>query len=124
MGMRQRSSPHLAWRIALSSRPLTGTLVKRLLAPLTLMAACALVATQASAQSPTPQTRKAAPAAKTVKAPPKAQKTITAAAPAHATAATVTVSAAASVILLADGIVANAATAQILPPAEGFVYER
>jgi hypothetical protein len=97
--------------------------VKRRLAPLTLIAACALVATHASAQSPAPQTRKAAPAAQTVKAAAKAPKTLTAAAPASVVAP-VTVTAAGSVILLADGIVANAATAQIAPPAEGFVYER
>ena len=100
--------------------------MKRRLAPLTLIAACALVAAQTSAQSPASPTRKAAPAAKTVKAPAKTSKTLTAAAPAHAAAAAapVTVTAAGSVILLADGIVANAATAQIAAPAEGFVYER
>lgn len=37
---------------------------------------------------------------------------------------TTVVQAAGSVIVLADGIVANAAVAQIQPPAEGFVYER
>jgi hypothetical protein len=40
------------------------------------------------------------------------------------TAVTSTVLAAGSVLLLADGIVANAALAQIQPPAIGFVYER
>jgi len=35
-----------------------------------------------------------------------------------------TVTAAGSVIVLADGIVANATLAQIQPPADGFVYER
>lgn len=34
------------------------------------------------------------------------------------------VTAAGSVIVLADGIVANARIAQVLPPAPGFVYER
>ncbi len=35
-----------------------------------------------------------------------------------------TITAAGSVIVLADGIVANASMAQIPPPAPGFVYER
>jgi hypothetical protein len=97
--------------------------LKRRLAPLTLIAASALFATQASAQSPAPQTRKAAPAPKAVSATAKAPKTLTAAAASNA-AAPVTITAAGSVIVLADGIVANAVTAQIAPPAEGFVYER
>jgi hypothetical protein len=121
--MSRHANRLLASSIALSSRLPTGNLVKRRLAPLTLLAACALVATQASAQSPAPQTRKAAPAAKSVKAPAKAPKTLTAAAP-GSVAAPLTVTAAGSVIVLADGIVTNAVTAQIAPPAEGFVYER
>ena len=39
-------------------------------------------------------------------------------------AALATITAAGSVIVLADGIVANATLAQIQPPADGFVYER
>jgi hypothetical protein len=39
-------------------------------------------------------------------------------------AAVTIVTAAGSVIILADGIVANAALAQIQAPADGFVYER
>jgi hypothetical protein len=38
--------------------------------------------------------------------------------------AVTTIAAAGSVIVLADGIVANAAIAAIQPPADGFVYER
>lgn len=41
-----------------------------------------------------------------------------------AVGATTTVHAAGSVLLLADGIVADARTAQVLPPAPGFQYER
>jgi hypothetical protein len=121
--MRRRVSWLLASGIALSSRLPTGPPVKRRLAPLTLIAACGLMAAHALAQSPTAPTRKAAPAAKTVKAPAKASKTLTAAAP-SSLAAPLTVTAAGSVIVLADGIVANAVTAQIAPPPEGFVYER
>ena len=98
--------------------------MKRRLAPLTLIAAWALVVSSASAQSPTAPTRQVTPATKTGKAPAKAPKTLTAAAPAHAAAAPVTVTAAGSVIVLADGIVANAAMVQVAPPADGFVYER
>lgn len=47
------------------------------------------------------------------------------AAPAHATSiTTTTVHAAGSVLLLADGIVADAHIAPLAPPAPGFVYER
>jgi hypothetical protein len=60
------------------------------------------------------------------KAPAGAQRALTAAANVKATtlASAVTVSAAGSVIILADGIVANAVMAQIQAPATGFVYER
>ncbi len=62
-------------------------------------------------------------AAKPVKAPAAAPKTLTVAANVHAATPT-TVTAAGSVIVLSDGIVANATMAQIQPPAPGFVYER
>lgn len=58
-----------------------------------------------------------------VKAPAAAPKTLTVAANVQAATPT-TVTAAGSVIVLSDGIVANATMAQIQPPAPGFVYER
>lgn len=61
------------------------------------------------------------------KAPVDVQKMQTAAASVKAAkpvVAMTTITAAGSVIVLADGIVANAALAQIQPPANGFVYER
>jgi predicted house-cleaning NTP pyrophosphatase (Maf/HAM1 superfamily) len=65
-------------------------------------------------------------AATPVKAPASSPKALTVAA-ANAKAATLTsatpVTAAGSVIILSDGIVANASMAQIEPPAPGFVYE-
>ena len=60
------------------------------------------------------------------KAPASAPKALTVAT--NVKAATLpsatTVTAAGSVIILSDGIVANARVAQIQPPAPGFVYER
>ncbi len=76
------------------------------------------MATHAAAQS-------AAPTAVEAAATP-APKTLTAAAigKTSAPASATKVTAAGSVIMLADGIVANARIAQIQPPAPGFVYER
>jgi hypothetical protein len=61
-----------------------------------------------------------------VKAPAIAPKALTVAANVKAPtpASTTTVTAAGSVIILSDGIVANATMAQIESPAPGFVYER
>lgn len=82
------------------------------------------MAPQAIAQS-SAQPRTAAKTAVT-KVPADAPKTQTAAISGKAAnaAVTATVTAAGSVIVLADGIVANATLAQIQPPADGFVYER
>ena len=59
-------------------------------------------------------------------APAKESKALTTAANAKIAnpARAVTVTAAGSVIILTDGIVANARIAHIQPPAPGFVYER
>jgi hypothetical protein len=102
-----------------------GVLVKRCLVKTSMIACCAVMATHAFAQS-SAQPRNAAAASG--KAPADAPKTQTAAASAKAAkptvAAAAAVTAAGSVIVLADGIVANAALAQFQPPADGFVYER
>ena len=91
--------------------------MKPCLALLTLIASGALVSTPALAQT---STQKSSTAATTpaVKAPAANMKT------AGSAAAAATITAAGSVIILADGIVANAAMAQIQVPADGFVYER
>jgi hypothetical protein len=98
--------------------------VKPRLAKLTLISGCAVVvAAQAFAESPAPQ---AGPAAAPAATPPGAPRLL-AAAPNARAASPVPVArftAAGSVIVLADGIVANATIAQIHPPAPGFVYER
>ena len=93
--------------------------MKNCLLTLTFVAGCFASATPALAQAALPQGKDA----------PKDVVAVTAAGsdarPARARApGTTSINAAASVIVLADGIVANAATAQILPPAPGFVYER
>lgn len=103
--------------------------MNRRLAQLISVSGCALLAAQALAQSPTPPAEKVAiPTPKSSQAPTHTAKSPTgttlAKATAPAAAATTVVSAAGSVIVLADGIVANAAMAQIPPPAPGFVYER
>jgi hypothetical protein len=88
--------------------------VKRCLVKVAVMSCCALIGTHAVAQS-------------AIKAPVDTPKTQTVAASVKAAkpvVAMATVIAAGSVIVLADGIVANAALAQIQPPADGFVYER
>lgn len=105
--------------------PTLGSLVNHCLVKLTLISSCALVAVPAFAQ-PSAQPSSTAETAP-VKAPASAPKPLTVAA-ANVTAATLasatTFTAAGSVIILADGIVANASMAQIQSPAPGFVYER
>jgi hypothetical protein len=82
------------------------------------------MAVPASAESSAPPRSKAATTP--VKAPAPAPKQLTAASNAKAAtlASATTVTAAGSVIILLDGIVANATLAQIQSPAPGFVYER
>jgi hypothetical protein len=89
--------------------------MKRCLVKMSLVACGALMATHAFAQS-AGKTRAASPKKQTAAANVKAAK--------PTIAAMSTVTAAAGAIILADGIVANATVAQVLPPAEGFVYER
>ncbi len=83
------------------------------------------MATHAVAQSSAPKPT-AAPSTAVEAAATPAPKTLTAAASAKtaAPASATKVTAAGSVIMLADGIVADARVAQIQPPAPGFVYER
>ncbi len=88
--------------------------MKRCLVKTSLSACCALAATHAFAQS----------ASKASADVPKMQTAAASAKVAKPTVAMATITAAGSVIVLADGIVANAALAQIQPPAAGFVYER
>jgi len=74
----------------------------------------------------TPAQPRSTAATTAVEAPASAPKTLAAAAKVKAampTSAT-RVTAAGSVIILSDGIVANATMAHIQPPAPGFVYER
>lgn len=87
--------------------------MKRCLVKLSLISSCALLATHAPAQS---SADAAKPAPKTL----TAAASVKAALPASATIIT----AAGSVIVLADGMVANARMALVQPPAAGFVYER
>lgn len=100
-----------------------GASVKSRLVKLSLVSAGALIAVSAFAQSASPSGRADTPKAK---AAPRNSKTVTAAADVKgkAPAAATTVVAAGSVIVLADGIVANARIAPVEPPANGFVYER
>lgn len=112
--------------------------MNRCLVKLSLVSCGVLLALGVAAQTPQPSTAKAPSKANSTKNPaaskpaaPKTQaddaKTQTAAVTAKATqaaTATTTVAVAGSVIILADGIVANAAIAQIQPPADGFEYER
>jgi hypothetical protein len=90
-------------------------LLKRSLVELSLASCCALMATQAFAQS-----------AAQPPGAPELSKTQTAAANVRAAKPLLAVTnhAAGSVMVLADGIVANAMLAQIQAPADGFVYER
>ena len=94
-----------------------------------LIAGCAALALPTAAQPVTPQGQVATvPAPTATAAAPKAVAVVTAAGSdaraAARTPGTTRVTAAGSVIILADGIVANAAFAQVLPPTHGFAYER
>jgi biopolymer transport protein ExbD len=88
--------------------------VKRSLVKFSLISCCALMVTQAFAQS----------AGKAAVDLPKTQTAAASVKAAKPVVAMATITATGSVIVLADGIVANAALAQIQPPADGFVYER
>lgn len=99
--------------------------MKRCLVKMSLISCCALVATHALAQSSAQPRSKVTPApSKAAAAAPKAQTVAANVKAAKPTVVAATITAAGSVILLADGIVANATTAQIQAPADGFVYER
>jgi len=108
--------------------------LKRTLAKLIAFSGCAVMVSQALAQVPVQAGRSAAVVSSQTTAAPATAVPVVAAAKAGTTgpglkvAAAPTsvraVNAAGSVIILADGIVANATMAQILPPAPGFVYER
>ena len=100
--------------------------MKRCLVKMSLISCGALMATHAFAQS-FAQPRSATTTTAASKAVVDAPKTQTVAANVKAAkpaVALATITAAGSVIVLADGIVANATLAQIQPPADGFVYER
>ena len=88
--------------------------MQRSLVKMSLISCGALLATHAFAQ----------PASKASVDLPKMQATAASTKAAKPVVAMVTIAAAGSVIVLADGIVANAALAKIQPPADGFVYER
>lgn len=91
------------------------------------IAGCALLATQVFAQStPAAQVAPKAVAKPAAKPASKPTQFTTADAGPRASEQTraSTFTAAGSVIVLADGIVANATMAQIQPPADGFAYER
>lgn len=107
--------------------------MNRCLVRMSLLSCAALLALSATAQSAKPSAAKTPGKLATANKPATAKpasdntKTQTAAVTAkHGAATTVatTVAVAGSVIILADGIVANAAIAQIQPPADGFEYER
>jgi len=93
--------------------------------------ACSVLLTPALAQSLPPAADAATPGAgpapaKAANERAGAPKTLVAAASPRTAAPTavVKIAAAGSLIVLEDGIVANAAIAQIRPPAPGFQYER
>ena len=89
--------------------------MKPSLVEMSLISCCALMGTPVFAESAA-QPRGATEMSKTQ----TAAANVETAKPLPAT----TTTAAGSVIVLADGIVANAVVAQIQPPADGFVYER
>jgi hypothetical protein len=110
-----------------------GAPMRTCLLTLTIIAGCAAWSAPAFAQSAVPQVSAVAPAApKAAAGAAKPADVITAASPdarvllrtPGTTAATLTIAAAGSLIVLRDGVVANANLAQIQPPAPGFVYER
>lgn len=111
--------------------------MQRTLAKLIAFSGCTLMVAHVLAQVPVQTARSAAVAPSQTTAAPASAATaapvIAAAKPgttgpglkvAAAPPSVRAVTAAGSVIILADGIVANATMAQILPPAPGFVYER
>ncbi len=107
----------------------TGDLVKTCPLKLTLIAGGALLALPAFAHGPAqPGDAVAAAAlvasASAPKSPTVTTKVATTASAAMPATVTKTVIATGNVLVLADGIVASAAIAQIHPPAPGFVYER
>jgi hypothetical protein len=89
--------------------------VKRCFVKMSVLSCCALIGTHAFAQSASKAPAVDAPKMQTAAASVKTAKP---------TVALATITAAGSVIMLADGIVANATLAQIQAPADGFVYER
>jgi len=97
--------------------------VNTCLVKLTLVSSCALAGLPALAAAPTqPHSSQAQPQPTVAAAPtPSSSSTMPRA---RTGAAVVTITAAGSVIVLADGIVAQARLARIDPPAPGFVYER
>jgi hypothetical protein len=88
--------------------------VKRCFVKMSVLSCFALIGTHAFAQS----------AGKATVDAPKMQTAAASGKTAKPTVALATITAAGSVIMLADGIVANATLAQIQAPADGFVYER
>lgn len=93
-------------------------------AKLTLIAGGALLALQAGAQTAPGSPAGPAAAAETALTPSEALKLAAAPVAMAKPGRLVRITAAGSVILLADGTVARAQMAQIVPPAPGFVYER
>ena len=96
--------------------------MKHYIVKVALISSGMLLSANALAQA-TPAPRAVTPAAVDAKAK---EATVTAAANVKpgATLSVTRVNAAGSVIVLADGIVANASMASFQPPARGFVYER
>jgi hypothetical protein len=92
-----------------------GNLVNRCSIKMSVLSCCALIGTHAFAQSASKAPVVDAPKMQTAAASVKGAKP---------SVALATITAAGSVIVLADGIVANAALAQMQAPADGFVYER
>ena len=96
--------------------------MKPLLARLSLIASCAFMVAGACAQPPDKPAGQAA--TKSARAPAPSPVHVAAKTRAASPVTAGAVSAVGHVIVLADGIVANAVIAQIQSPAPGFVYER
>ncbi len=90
---------------------------------LTMFAACSLLAAQASAQTVAAPAAPAAAPAPATAAGPGLKMAVALRGAAATGASTTTVHAAGGVLLLADGIVADARVAPVQPPAPGFQYE-
>jgi hypothetical protein len=88
--------------------------VKRSLVQISLISCCALMGAHAFAQSTSKTSVDAA----------KMQAAASIAKAAKPVVAVATLTAGGGVVVLADGIVADAAPAKTQPPADGFVYER